>query len=339
MNSISEPDRELISRAEGITDPRFGCPPTRRPIEAYLRYGVVNLDKPSGPSSHEVVAWVKKLVHVNHAGHSGTLDPKVTGVLPIGLEESTKIMGVILISRKEYVCVLRLHGEASEGKVRAVLAEFVGEIYQRPPLRSSVQRTLRTRHIYYIDNLEFQSQLVLFRVGCQSGTYIRKLCHDVGEALGVGAHMDELRRTRSGVFGEDRNLVTLFDLKDAYEAFTEQKDESKLRACVRPMEEALRDRPRVFVRDSAVDSICHGAKLAIPGVSKLDSGIIPKSIVGIYSLKEELIAIGRALLSTEEIVGQGHGIAFDTLRVIMSIGTYPRSWQTRGLESSERTKS
>ena len=336
MNSTSEPSRELISRAEDETDPKYGCPPTERPIETHLRYGVVNLDKPSGPSSHEVVAWVKKLLHVNHAGHSGTLDPKVTGVLPIGLEEATKVMGVLLLSRKEYVCVLRLHGEASEGRVRAVLAEFVNEIYQRPPLRSSVQRILRTRRIYYIDNLEFQSHLVLFRVGCQSGTYIRKLCHDVGEALGVGAHMDELRRTQSGAFGEDENLVTLFDLKDAYEAFAEKKDESRLRACVRPIEDALKDRPRVFVRDSAVDSICHGAKLAIPGISKLDPEIAPKSIVGIYSLKEELVAIGRALLSTEEMMAQEHGIAFDTLRVVMSIGTYPRAWQTHSRESTQK---
>jgi H/ACA ribonucleoprotein complex subunit 4 len=148
--------------------------------------------------------------------------------------------------------------------------------------------------------------------------------------------MDELRRTQSGAFGEDENLVTLFDLKDAYEALTEKKDESKLRTYVQPMENAMKDRPRVFVRDSAVDSICHGAKLAIPGISKLDSEIAPKNIVGIYSLKEELVAIGRALLSTEEIMGQEHGIAFDTLRVTMSIGTYPRAWQTHNHESTKK---
>jgi len=336
VNSISEPGRELISRVDDETDPKYGCPPAKRSIEAHLRYGVINLDKPSGPSSHEVVAWVKKLLHVDHAGHSGTLDPKVTGVLPIGLKEATKVIGVLLLSKKEYVCVLRLHDDASEDRVRAVLAEFVDEIYQRPPLRSSVQRTLRTRRIYYIDDLEFQSHLVLFRVGCQSGTYIRKLCHDIGEALGVGAHMDELRRTRGGSFGEDENLVTLFDLKDAYDALTERGDESKLRACVQPMENALKDRPRVFIRDSAVDSICHGAKLAIPGISKLDPEISPKNIVGIYSLKGELVAIGRALLSTDEMVTQEHGIAFDTLRVVMPIGTYPRTWQTHDHKSTEK---
>ena len=334
MNTVPEPSRELLTKVEDETDPKYGCPPLKRSIKEHLRYGVINLDKPSGPSSHEVVAWVKKLLHVNHAGHSGTLDPKVTGVLPVGLEEATKVLGVLLLSKKEYVCVLRLHGDASEGRVRGVLAEFVDEIYQRPPLRSSVQRILRTRRIYYIDNLEFQGRLVLFRVGCQSGTYIRKLCHDVGEALGVGAHMDELRRTRGGAFGEDENLVTLFDLKDSYDVFTEKGDESRLRVCIQPMENALGDLPRVYVRDSAVDSICHGAKLAVPGMSKLDSQIASKNVVGLYSLKGELVAIGRALMSTDEIMAQEHGIAFDTMRVIMPVGTYPKMWQTHGHEQA-----
>ncbi len=330
MNTFSETANQILTKVEEETDPRYGCQPLGRPIKEHLRYGVINLDKPSGPSSHEVVAWVKKLLQVNHAGHSGTLDPKVTGVLPIGLEEATKVIGVLLLAKKEYVCVLRLHGDVSEGRIRAVLAEFVGEIYQRPPLRSSVLRTLRARRVYYIRDLEFDGRLVLFRVGCQSGTYIRKLCHDVGEALGVGAHMAELRRTRSGAFCEDENLVTLFDLKDAFDVFVERGDESRLRVCVQPMENALSDLPHVYVRDSAVDSICHGARLAVPGVSRLDSQIVPRNLVGLYSLKGELVAIGRALMSAGEVIAEEHGVAFETLRVVMPAGTYPKLWHSHG---------
>jgi H/ACA ribonucleoprotein complex subunit 4 len=319
--------RDLLIKTEEESDPNYGHQPLSRPIGEYLRYGVINLDKPCGPTSHEVVAWVKRLLHINHAGHSGTLDPKVTGVLPIALEEATKVIGVLLLSPKEYVCVMRLHGSAPEKLIRETLNEFVGEIIQRPPLRSSVQRAIRTRKIYYIRDIEFKDNRILFRVACQAGTYIRKLCHDVGEALGVGAHMEELRRTRSGPFSEDEKLVSLYDLQDAYVAFTEGNDESKLRAFVQPVENAVHHLPRVYVRDSAVDAICHGARLAIPGISKLDSDITPKRIVGIFSLKGELVAVGRAVISSDDIMVNEHGIAVETLRVVMPPGTYPKMWR------------
>lgn len=123
-----------------------------------------------------MVSWVKRILSLNRAGHSGTLDPKVTGVLPVMLGNATKIANVLLKAGKEYVCIMRLHQQESKGKIRKAAAEFVGTIYQRPPLRSSVKRRLRTRQIYYLDILEIDGQDVLFRVGCQAGTYIRKLC-------------------------------------------------------------------------------------------------------------------------------------------------------------------
>ncbi|MEM2093700.1 MAG: RNA-guided pseudouridylation complex pseudouridine synthase subunit Cbf5 [Candidatus Bathyarchaeia archaeon] len=326
MRKLSDITRKLLVKVDEESDPRYGCEPSKRPIGDHLRFGVVNLDKPSGPTSHEVVAWVKRLLKVGHAGHSGTLDPKVTGVLPIGLEEATKVIGVLLLSEKEYVCVLRLHGDVSEDKVRKILEEFVGEVYQRPPLRSSVSRLTRIRRIYYIRDLEFNGRYVLFRVGCQSGTYIRKLCYDIGEALGVGAHMAELRRTRSGVFTENEGMVTLYDLREAVDALCERGDESGLRRCILPMEFAVGGLPRVFIRDSAVDSICHGAWLAVPGIAKLDSGIVPKRMVGLFSLKGELVGLGRAVMSSEEVLAVDRGVAFETVRVVMPAGLYPRLW-------------
>jgi len=333
---MSEPPwtvkRELLTKVEEETDPRYGTPPEQRSLKDHIRLGIVNLDKTSGPTSHEVVAWVKRILHVEHAGHGGTLDPKVTGVLPIALEDATKAVGILLLSGKEYVCVMRLHGEVSEGRVRGVLSEFVGDILQRPPLRSSVQRIIRVRRIYYVRDLEFRPDRVLFRVGCQAGTYIRKLCFDVGEALGVGAHMEELRRTRTGPFTEDENLVTLYDLQDAYATFEEKGEEEPLRKCIQPVEATFGSIPRVYLRDSAVDAVCHGAKLAVPGISKLDSGISPKDWIGFFTLKGESVGMGRAVLSTEQVMDLKHGIAFDTLRVIMPVGTYPRMWQSRSNE-------
>jgi H/ACA ribonucleoprotein complex subunit 4 len=317
---------ELIIKAKEETNPSYGCIPKHRNISDLIKYGLVNLDKPSGPTSHEVVAWVKKILKINRAGHGGTLDPKVTGVLPIALEEARKILGLFLLSVKEYVCVMRLHREVPNEKVKQVIEEFVGEIYQRPPIRASVRRVVRIRRIYYIKDLEFTRQRTLFRIGCQSGTYIRKLCSDIGEVLGIGAHMEELRRTKTGSFDENENLVTLYDLKGAYDLWEIQKDESWLRKIVQPVEKALSPIPKLYLRDSAIDSICHGAKLAIPGISKLNAGITRNSTVGFFSLKGELIALGQTLMSTEEILNKDHGIAANTSRVIMSRGTYPRMW-------------
>jgi len=329
-----EVKRELIIKDEEETNPSYGRLPTNRTIGDHIKYGIINLDKPSGPTSHEVVAWVKRILKVERAGHGGTLDPKVTGVLPIALEEATKVVQTLLLSGKEYVCVMRLHANVPSERVTQIMEEFVGEIYQRPPLRSSVRRDIRKRRIYYIKDFEFQENRVLFRIGCQAGTYIRKICFDIGEALGCGAHMEELRRTRTGPFTEDESLVTLYDLYDAYDLWINEKDESPLRRIIKPMEEAPKLLPKIQIRDSAVDSICHGADLAVPGILRLESGIRPRELVGLFTLKDELIALARATMSTEEIMKRDHGIAADTLRVVMAPGTYPRMWQTGKAEGT-----
>ena len=159
--------RELRIKAEDTTDPKHGYKPSERPAAEYIRYGVINLDKPAGPTSHEVAAWTKKIMHLTRIGHGGTLDPKVTGVLPITLEDSTKMVQALLHSGKEYVCVMKLHGDAEEERVRKILEEFQDLIYQRPPLRASVKRQLRTRRVYYIDFIEMDGRNVLFKVGCE----------------------------------------------------------------------------------------------------------------------------------------------------------------------------
>lgn len=320
--------RETITKDDVTANPSYGCFPEKRPIEKHLRYGIINLDKPSGPSSHEVVAWIKRILNIKHAGHGGTLDPKVTGVLPVALEEATKIVGSFLISGKEYICVMRLHKDVSEGKIKDVLKDFVGNILQRPPLRSSVKRNVRLRSIYYITDLEFRNRHVLFRVGCQAGTYIRKLVHDVGEALGSGAHMEELRRTRAGPFTEEKGLSTLYDIMEGYDLWITKGDESMLKRVIMPMEKALKLLPKIYVRDSAVSSICHGAKLTIPGIVRLETDIRVKDSVGIFSLKGELIALGRAALSSEDMLKREHGIAVNTKRVVMDLDEYPRLWRS-----------
>ena len=330
MQDTSPPweiERKLQVKAEEDTDPRYGCKPEDRSIEEHIRFGIINLDKPPGPSSHEVTAWMKRLLDIQRVGHGGTLDPRVTGILPIALHEATKIIQAILQSGKEYICITRLHSEISEHRLKAVLEEFTGTIYQRPPLRAAVRRRLRKRKIYHLELLEIQDRNILFHVSCQAGTYIRKLAHDIGEALGCGAHMRELRRTRSGPFIENGSLVTLHDVAYLYAEWRETEDEGLLRRFVQPMEKALAYMPKIIVRDSAVDSLCHGANLAAPGILSLDTGILPKASVAIITQKGEAVALAQALASTEHIMNMDHGIVATTQRVLMPRGTYPKMWR------------
>ena len=324
-----ETTRELQIKAEDTTNPEHGHKPNERPAAEYIRYGVINLDKPAGPTSHEVAAWVKKIMHLTSVGHGGTLDPKVTGVLPVTLEESTKIVQALLHSGKEYVCVMKLHGDAEEERVRKVLKEFEDLIYQRPPLRASVKRQLRTRRIYYIDFLEKDGRNVLFKVGCEGGTYIRKLCYDIGEILGRGAHMQELRRTRAGPFVENSNArVTLHDVAYWFAEWEEKKDEKFLRKIIQPMEAALALIPKIVVRDSAVDALCHGANLTAPGILSVETGIGKGSMLAVFTLKGEVVALAKALVSTEEILNLRHGTVATLQRVVMPRGTYPKVWKS-----------
>jgi len=321
-----ETKRKLVIKAEEETDPRYGCKPTERPIKDHIRFGIINLDKPAGPSSHEVTAWVKRLLALEHAGHGGTLDPKVTGVLPVALEEATKTVQALLVSGKEYVCVMRLHGSTPEKRVKSVLDEFVGIIYQRPPIRASVKRRIRTRKIYYLTLLETADRNVLFQVGCEAGTYIRKLCYDIGEVLGVGAHMQELRRTRAGSFTEQENMVTLHDIAYLQSRWQETKDGNAIHKFVQPMEKVLELLPKIYVRDSAVDAVCHGANLAAPGVLSLETDIKPNATVAIMTQKGEGVALSKALMSTEDVLKIDHGLVAKTVRVLMTRGVYPKMW-------------
>lgn len=317
-------NRSVIKLAEEKSDPTLGCPPDKRPLRQHIKFGILNMDKPPGPTSHEIVAWVKKLLEIDKAGHGGTLDPRVTGVLPIALEEATKVVQALLQSGKEYVCIMRTHVEEKEQKVIETLKLFEGKIYQRPPVRASVKRRLRIRTIYSIDYLEGDGRNWLFKVTCQSGTYIRKLCFDVGEILGNGAHMHELRRTRSGPFPES-DVITMYDLSDAVDRLNEG-DEDFLRRIIQPMETALGLQSKVWIRDSAVEAICSGAALAVPGILSFETGFEKGSMVAILTQKGEGTALMKSVMSAGEIVESEHGIAATPLRVLMPRGTYPKMW-------------
>ncbi|WP_461863790.1 RNA-guided pseudouridylation complex pseudouridine synthase subunit Cbf5 [Thermococcus sp.] len=322
--------REILIRDDKAeTNPKWGFPPERRSMEMHMQFGIINLDKPPGPTSHEVVAWIKRLFNLSKAGHGGTLDPKVSGVLPVALERAARVVQALLPAGKEYVALMHLHGEVPEQRIRAVMKEFEGEIIQRPPLRSAVKRRLRTRKVYYIEILEIDGKDVLFRVGVEAGTYIRSLIHHLGLALGVGAHMAELRRTRSGPFKEDETLVTLHDLLDYYHFWKEDGIEDYFRKAIQPMEKAVEHLPKVWIRDSAVAAVTHGADLAVPGIVKLNKGIKRGDLVAVMTLKDELVALGKAKMNTQEMLTKNKGIAVDVDKVFMPREWYPKLWKER----------
>ncbi len=251
----------------------------------------------------------------------------VTGVLPIAIEDATKTIQTFLLTGKEYVCLMTLHADVASERVREVLDEFVGEIFQRPPVRAAVRRDLRTRRIYYVRDLEVEGREVLFRVGCQAGTYIRKLVYDVGEVLQVGAHMRELRRTRAGSFME-QDSFSLYDVLELSKSSDARREELARRIVV-PMESAFAHVRQIHLRDSAVSSICHGADLAVPGIVRVSEGIRPRTSVALLTLKGELVALAKALMSTEQMMKDDHGLAAKTVRVIMPADTYPRMWNPK----------
>lgn len=317
----------LITKSKSITNPEYGCKPEEREITDYISKGVINLDKPSGPTSHEVDSWVKRILKLDKTGHGGTLDPKVTGVLPVGLADATRAIQLLLTAPKEYVCLLTFHSEVPESEIRRVFEEFTGKIFQLPPVKSAVKRELRTRNVYYSTIYEIKGRDVLFRIGCEAGTYVRTYCHNIGEALGVGAHMAELRRTQVGSFRERENLVTLQDVTDAYHFWIEDDDESYLREAIMPMERAADYLPKVIIKDSAVDAICHGADLASGGVAYLSDDIKNGDIVAIETLKGELVGAGNSMFFADEILAAEGGFVVNVSKVFMKPDVYPRLWK------------
>jgi len=319
----------LIEIDQDITDDAYGTYYDKRTIEQLLNYGIIILDKPPGPTSHETVAWTKRILKLSKIGHSGTLDPQVSGVLPLGLGEATKALGVLLYGPKEYHALGRIHSLPSKEKLDETIDLFRGEIYQKPPQRSAVVRQTRTRTIYEFEVLEQKERLLLTRILCESGTYIRKLYYDLGEILGPGATMIELRRTRVNQFYETDGLVTLHKLADAFAIWEEKKDDSKLKKMIKPVEYAFSELKSVVIRDSAVDAMCHGAQLAIPGILQISPNLKKGDIVAIYTQKGEAVALAESTMSEEEIRDATKGYAFETKRIIMAPNTYPKKWRRK----------
>lgn len=266
--------------------------PTDRDPEELLEFGVVVIDKPAGPTSHQVSSWIGDMTQTN-AGHVGTLDPAVTGTLPVLLGKATRLAQALTTGHKGYVAILEVHDELPTDW-RETIDRFEGTIYQRPPRKSAVARRLRERTIHHLEVVERRDRRLLLEVRCEAGTYIRKLCHDIGLALGTGAHMASLRRTESDPF-DDRSLVSLHDLTDAIAFWQEDGDEAALAEVVRPAEDAIDHLPQVTIAPSAAEEVVEGAPVYAPGVLDIEDGLSPadRPLVACVVPNGTVICLGR----------------------------------------------
>jgi predicted RNA-binding protein (TIGR00451 family) len=215
-----------------------------------------------------------------------------------------------------------------EAQFARALETLTGALFQRPPLISAVKRQLRIRTIHESKLYEFDNerQLGVFWVSCEAGTYIRTLCVHLGLLLGVGAHMQELRRVRSGAMDETKDLVTLHDVLDAQWIHDNNRDESYLRHVISPLESLLTSYKRVVVKDSSVNAICYGAKLMLPGLLRFEKGIEIHEEIVLMTTKGEAIALAYAQMSAVEMTSCDHGVVAKIKRVIMERDLYPRRW-------------
>ena len=308
----------------------YGTPPSERSIEHLLESSVVIINKQAGPSSHQVAAWLRDSFELNSTGHGGTLDPNVTGVLPVSIGQASKVIKVMQESPKEYVCLMKHYQSQRKANVLDMFTKFTGPIYQIPPFQAAVKRELRIRRIYEIEMLEHSSKKTLFRVLCEGGTYIRNLCEDIGSALGSGGIMEQLIRTKSGPFGIE-NSVTMIEAHDMYKAWKDSGDQTKLSSILKPLEDMLVDIPSIEVKDSAVDALCHGADLGVPGVAMVSKNMKRGQLISIKTTRGEAIALARATVNASEIAEKpkSKGKVAKLERVIMERGTYPREWKTK----------
>lgn len=264
-------------------------------------------------------------------GHSGTLDPKVTGCLIVACDRATRLVKAQQGAGKDYVAICRFHGpvDGGEAAVNRCLEFLTGALWQRPPVVSAVKRQLRFRTIYKSSLLEYDEKrhLAVFHVQCEAGTYIRTLCTHMGMALGPGAHMQELRRTRSGAMTEDDpNLVTLHDVMDAQWMHDNSMDEAYLRQVVQPLENLLTGYKRIVIKDSTVGAITHGAQLMLNGILRFEAGIEFNEEVVVITTKGEAVCLARACMSTVEMMTCDHGVVAKIIRNIMDREVYPRQW-------------
>jgi len=279
--------------------------------EELLNFGIINLDKPAGPKSIHIANMIRDILEQPKVGHSGTLDPKVTGVLPIGLGKAVRVLPVLTTAGKVYQGVMHLHKEVKKTELLRAFDKFTGVIEQLPPKISAVKRQWRKREIYWLKLLKLDGKNAEFEVGCQAGTYIRKLCHDIGQYLGIGAHMISLRRIQSGPL-KIKDSVSLAVVKANYKRYLQTKEDSYIKKFVLPPEKAVEHIPKIWIEDKVKKPFSRGSPIFAPGIIAFTSNLKKDSTVAIFDQANSLIGFGVSILNAEQLKEKEKGLAIKT---------------------------
>jgi len=311
------------TREEAEPEPDYGKPPHRRTAEELLKQGFVVIDKPYGPTSNQISHWIKKELDLKKTGHFGTLDPNATGILPVGINNGTKIAKALSKARKEYIAEIQLKEETKKD-IKLILKNFEGTNKQVPPEKSAVKKEERERELYKAEMLEHQGEKILVRLECESGFYVRVLVEKLGEELDTEAEMKELRRTCQGGLNIG-NAVSIQDLVDEY-VFHKEGKESRLDKIIQPIETAIEHMSKIAIKDTAVNAVANGANLGVTGITKLQDGIKENETLAIMTLKGELVALAEAQMNAQEMYDAEEGTAAKLEKVYMDPETYPKNW-------------
>jgi len=309
------------------TNPSYGCNPKDRPLEELLGCGVIVIDKPPGPTSHQLTAWARNLLGIARIGHGGTLDPFATGLLTLLCGRATKLTGVLLKKPKRYVSVLRFKKGVDLAEISSLLEKMTGEIYNVPPKESAVKVQVRSRIIQSAQLIDYDEASRVFVVAfqCDAGTYVRTLAKDFGLLMGTECQLLELHREGSGGFN-DTMACTMQQLTDATFLWREHDDGRGLTRILAPVESILDELPRIVVKEGAVAAVSHGAPLARPGVVSAPKNLSAGSSVLIYSLKGEVVALSTLSVATDSLPRMRAGQVATAQTVMMPPGIYPQTW-------------
>jgi H/ACA ribonucleoprotein complex subunit 4 len=317
------------------TNPAHGCNPYDRSLGELLECGVIIIDKPPGPTSHQLTAWARNLLGIARIGHGGTLDPFATGLLTLLCGRATRLTAVLLQKPKRYIAVLRFKDEVDKDRISGLLDSLTGETYNVPPKESAVKVQVRTRviRLAQLVDVDDASRVFIVSFHCDAGTYVRTLAKDIGLLMGTGCELLELHREGTGGF-DDSMACTMQQLTDAAFLWREHDEDRGLARILVPVESILDDLPRIVVKDGEVAALSHGAPLARPGVVSAPKGLPVGSSALISSLKGEVVALATLSVATDSLPGMKTGQVATSQTVMMPSGVYPQTWQTWTKEQS-----
>jgi len=322
----------IVIDGEVKTSPAHGSNPFERTIEELLAAGMIVIDKPAGPNSHQVSAWAREILGVDKLGHGGTLDPFATGVLALLSGRSMRLTKKVLSHDKTYVGILRGSRDFDADALGRAITQLSGEVYNVPPEISAVKIQVRSRRMK-TRLIDVDGRDAAVEVVCEAGTYIRTLARDLGLLIGHPVELKELRRTQSGRFKEIQS-VTLQELKDAFWLWQEKGEEVAIRRILSPIESLVSEIPEIIVKDGAAGAIAHGAPLMRPGIVSISENLERGDTVRLMTMKGELVALASMLTRSEMIADMKEGEIARPNSVFLPPEIYPKAWKKKDSPSA-----